>query len=233
MPQQIGPIPILAGVATTIYFSLETPASTGADRFITGTIVGIPIVAGDVQVSINGAAPANVTALPTQVTPGKALYAQGLTIAETLGEDIYLYYIDQNGPAFRDLRIHLKAIWRVTQLDVDPTGYTLNADVDGIVAFGRGAGLPLKLTPAGATRHTNIFDTVMGAEPSVIGAAVGATRSVGQFVQDLWYRFYRKHMKTGSGSSGQVIVYKEDGTTAIATQTASKTGTDQTVEKAS
>lgn len=234
MPQQIGPIPILAGVATTIYFSLESPLGTSSDRFVTGTIAGIPIVAGDVQISINGAAPANVTSLPTQVTAGKALYAQSLTVAETLGEDIFLFYIDQTGAAaWRDLRIHLKSIWRMTQLDLDPTGYTLTVDVDGLVAFGRGAGLPLKLNPAGATRHTNIFDTPMGSEPSAITGAVGATRSVGAFMQDIWYRFFRKHKKTGSGSSGQVIVYKEDGATAISTQTASKTGTDQTIDKAS
>lgn len=234
MPQQLGPYTILGGVATTIYFSLESPLGTSSDRFVTGTIAGLPIVAGDVQISIGGAAPVNVAALPTQVTAGKALYAQGLTIAETLAEDIFLLFVDQTaGAAWRDLRIHLKTITRQTQLQVDPTAYTVTADVDGLLLAGRGAGLPLKLTPAGATRHTNIFDTPIGAEPVVITGAVGATRSVGAFIQDLWYRFYRKHMKTGSGSSGQVLVYKEDGVTAIATQTASKTGTDQTVDKAS
>ncbi len=233
MPQQLGPYTILGGVATTVYFSLESPAATSSDRFVTGTIAGIPIVAGDVQISKDGGAPANVTVLPTQVTAGKALYAQALTVAETLAEDIVLLYVDQNGPAWRDLRIHLKTITRQTQLQVDPSTYTVTADVDGMLLAGRGAGLPLKLTPAGATRHTNLFDTPMGAEPAAITGAVGATRSVGAFIQDVWYRFFRKHQKTGSGSSGQVIVYKEDGVAVIATQTASKTGTDQTIDKAS
>lgn len=234
MPQMLGPYTILGGVATTIYFSLESPAASSSDRFVTGTVAAIPIVAGDIQVVLGSGAPANlVTFPPVQVTAAKPHYALALTIAETLAEDIFIYIVDQNGPAFRDLRIHLKTIQRMTQLDLDPSAYAVTADVNGLVIAGRGAGIPLQLTPAGATRHTNLFDTPMGSEPSAITGAVGATRSVGQFMQDLWYRFFRKHMKTGSGSSGQVIVYKEDGLAVISTQTASKTGTDQTVEKAS
>lgn len=233
MPHQIGPIPILAGVATTIYFTLESPLATSSDRLITSSIAGTPIVAGDVQISVAGAALVNTTTLPTQVGVAKPLYAQALTVAETLGDDIYLFYVDQTAsPAFRDLCIHLKSVWRMTQLDLDPRAYTLVPDVDGLAAFGRGGGLPFKLTPAGATRHTNLFDTPMGAEPTPITGLVGATRSVGAFMQDLWYRHFRKHKKTGSGSSGQVIVYKEDDLTAISTQTASKTGTEQTIERA-
>jgi hypothetical protein len=160
------------------------------------------------------------------------LYYIDLTAAETLlGEVLLLYFVDQTAtPVFPDTAFRIETIIQVSQVYVSSTGVAA-ANADAITLTSKGLGLPLNLVP-GTARHTNLFDTAIGAEPTAITGSVGATRSVGQFIQDLWYRFFRKHKKTGSGSSGQLIVYKEDGTTVISTQTASKSSTEQIIDKA-
>ncbi len=220
------------GVGNTIFFSLEDPVATGSDKFVTGTVAGLPIVAGDVKISIDGGAVANTVNLPTQVTVGQPFYALVLTAAELTGFWIRVIFQDQTTPAaWRSFSLDIFTVISAGRLYIDATGVAA-ANQDAVNFIAKGTGLSLNLTP-GSARHTNIFDTVMGAEPTAITAAVGATRSIGAFIQDLWYRFYRTHKKMGSGASGQVLVYKEDDVTPVSTQTASKTGTDQTISKAS
>ncbi len=225
-----GPYFAKAGNTCRHYFLLPYYDAVGNfSRFHTEAVAAIPIVAGDVKQSCDGGAPANTTNLPVQV--GGPLYYIDLTAAELFGERLTLTFVDQTAtPVFPDTAFLIHTTIRIAQLVIDSNA-VVAANADAITLTAKGTGLPLNLVPV-TGRHTNLFDTAMGAEPTAITAAVGATRSVGLFIQDLWYRFFRRHKKTGSGSSGQLFVYKEDGTTLISTQTASKTGTDQTIDKA-
>lgn len=91
------------GVAFTAHFGLESPLATSSDRLVTGTIAALPIVAGDVQRSIDGAAVADTTNLPTQVTAAKAIYALVLTATEMRGDQIVVTLVDVTaGAAWRD-----------------------------------------------------------------------------------------------------------------------------------
>jgi hypothetical protein len=228
-----GPFFAKQGVTHRFYFTLAYYDAVGNfSRLHNDAVAAMPIVAGDIKISIDGSAVANATNLPVQVTAVQPMYYIDLTAAEMLAERIHLMFVDQTAtPVFPDTTFIINTVLRVGQLAID-AGAVVAANADAVTLTSKGVGLPLNLVP-GTARHTNLFDTAMGSEPTAITAAVGSTRSVGLFIQDLWYRFFRKHKKTGSGSSGQLFVYKEDGTTLISTQTASKTGTDQTIDKAS
>jgi hypothetical protein len=89
------------GIARDFFFSLEEPNGTNNDRFVT-TAAGSLFAAGDVKVSKDGGALANVTTLPTQVTASQPLYKLSLTATELAAQQIAVTFKDQDGPAWRD-----------------------------------------------------------------------------------------------------------------------------------
>ncbi len=400
-----GPIYAKQGVAYRHYFTLPYYDTVGNfSRLHTEVVGSIPIVAGDVKISIDGGALANTTNLPVQLAATSQIYYLDLTAAEMLGERIYVVLVDQTAtPVFPDTAFNFVTILRLSQIAIDcavtTIGFFALADMDPVYLKAHNNGYAVNLVPSGS-RSTNLFDTVLGAEPTVIAGTgalageapvswtsivnaawgggpyltkfggtpawdagavsvqqlaggdgyvstiadatsgqsmfglsngntnqdyvdidfainltggtpvvyeggvskgtfgtfvtgdkfavavesgvvkykkngvtfyssltaptypllvdtsllnivpasqlystmvsfgalvipVGATRSVGSLIQDLWYRIYRKHKKTGSGISGQVLTYKEDGTTAFSTQVTSRpSGSEQIVGKA-
>lgn len=206
-----------AAQAADFSFTADAPLTSGARQTLISGATG-PVTA-DIAGSKDGAAPAALTG--TISNPGASwVYVYSASAADlTVSRVLVVRVSDLAGAAYDDVTLVIYVSVNVSRLNLDSSA------VPGQV--------PLLLTPNGTTRHTNLLDVAMGAEPVAITGAVGATRGAQAMLQDLWYRFLRKHKKTGSGSSGQVIVYKEDDVTPIATQTASKTGSEQVVEKAS
>jgi hypothetical protein len=213
------------GVALDIYFALPSPAASSSDRFITSSIAGTPIVAGDVQLSIDGGAVANTTNLPTQVTAAKGLYKLTLTAAEMAGTNISVLLVDQNGPAWRDTIITVETKLLLGQIDVDATA--LGGNSSGISAKGVGTGKGLNLAHnSDNSLMTNLFDTLEGTEPS---AAVSSNATFGQILQNLKRRFFNLVTQTSSVQT----MYRDDSVTSLQTMACSNDGTTQSKGKAS
>lgn len=207
------------GVALDVYFSLPSPSATSSDRFITSSIAGTPIVAGDVQISIDGGAVANTTNLPSQVTAAKALYKLTLTAAEMTGTEILVLLVDQNGPAWRDTVITIETKLLLGQLTVDATA--LGGNASGITGKGVGTGLGLSVQHnSDNSLMTNIFDTLEGTEPA---AAIPNNATFKQHLQYMKRRFLNLVTQTSSTQT----IYKDDSTTVLTTLTCSNDGTTQ------
>lgn len=97
---------------------------------------------------------------------------------------------------------------------------------NGLNVIGVGTGYGLKTTGATTALPHNVFDIVESAEPS---AALSSLASVMAILQWLKRRFNNKVAVNAS----TLIVYKDDSSTTLSTQTVSDNGTTDTVGKAS
>lgn len=211
------------GVALDIYFALPSPAATSSDRFITSSIAGTPIVAGDVQISIDGGAVANTTNLPSQVTAAKAVYKLTLTAAEMTGTNITVLLVDQNGPAWRDTIITVETKLFLGQLDVDATA--IGGNNSGISAKGVGTGKGFNVAHnTDNSLLTNIFDNLEGTEPT---AAIPSNATFKQVFQFLKRRFFNLVTQTASVQT----MYRDDSVTSLTTMGCSNDGTTQSKGK--
>lgn len=116
------------GVQNTFFFTLQSPSATSSDRLVT-TAPGSLFAAGDIKISKDGGAFANVTNSVVQVAASNPLYSLTLTAAEMQATQIVIQIVDQNGPAFRDAFIFIKTRFRIGQIDVqgDQIGSSANA----------------------------------------------------------------------------------------------------------
>ena len=162
--------PIFAkqGVAFRHYFTLPYyDAATNFSRDHTEVAGSVPFVVGDVRISIDGSAVANTTNLPVQLTATSQLYYLDLTAAEMLGERIHVFLVDQTTPpTFPDTLFIIHTVLRTALISADSLSIAL-LDGDALKLAANGTGLPANFVPTGA-RSTNLFDTVIGAEPSSI-----------------------------------------------------------------
>ncbi len=238
------------GVATDFYFCVETPASTGADRFLSAAV---PWVAGDVKVDKDGAGLNNVSALPTRIG-STALYKWAATAGELAANKVNCLLIDADGPAWRDCHIAIETRLLLGQVDVDAsamaagthamslvgvgTGYGLFAKGSsgirgeaqgtsghGIVGQGIGAGYGLAGGGASGAFKNNVFEVLEGAEP-VPGDLANAMTMM-KLMQTLKRRFTNK---VTQDSSNQVW-YKDNSATVLATRTVSDDLTTQVQNK--
>ena len=142
--------------ATTIYFTVASPAATSSDRWFNAAT---PFVAGDIQISIDGAPFGNIGTLPTRIGT-TALFSMPLTGPETTGTIILIQIVDQNGPTFRDALIIVRTKQHIGQIDVDASGIGSSAS-----AF--------VLTPS-----TGGYGVSATADPKLCGAIrTGATQA--------------------------------------------------------
>lgn len=142
-----------AGQAALV-FSVADVASSSSDRFLNA---GVPWIAGDVKISIDGGAVANTTNLPTRIgsTP---LYTLTLTATEMQGNDIMVYLVDADGPAWRDTLLHVRTHMTLGTLDIDAaTGQKANTTAFKATGYGSGNGASFV---AGATGQD--IDGVLG-----------------------------------------------------------------------
>lgn len=228
------------GVACDVYFSMNSPSATSSDRFVTGTIVGIPVVAGDVQISKDGGAVANTTNLPTQVTAGKALYKLTLTATEMQAAQVVVLVVDQTAsPAWRDVQITIETKLLLGQFDIDATqiggnvdaikavgvgsGHGFNANGgasggDGFHGVGAGGGSAANFGGSGASLS---WDDLEGTEPSGTPPANATFRQIMGYLK-------RAALNYATEGAGERKVYKDDSSTLLYTQQVTNDGVTRT-----
>lgn len=121
------------GVESTFYFAVASPAATSSDRFFNAAS---PFVAGDVQISKDGGAFANVTNLPTRIGT-TAIFSIVLTATEMQATTIVVQLVDQDGPAFRDAALVIRTKIQIGQMDIDASQLT---NTTALLATGVGSG---------------------------------------------------------------------------------------------
>lgn len=219
MNPNMGPFFGQYGVSTTFYFTVAVPSATNDDRMLDAAV---PWVAGDVTVIKDGGSEANIGTLPTRVGTTN-LYEFTLTASEMQGRHIVVSLIDQDGPAWRDLAIHIVTKLQLGQIDVDAT--QIGGNTHGITSTGVGTGQGLNLEGASDAYITNIFDQLEGTEPS---GAPADNATVMAILQVIKRRFAGKRDQSAS----KYTQYKDDGSTAAWTATVSSSGTKQVIGKA-
>lgn len=239
------------GVSTVFRFCVETPASTGSDKFLSAAV---PWIAGDVTISKDGGAFANVSALPTRLgsTP---LYEWTATAAELQAADANVILSDAaGGPLWRDCHLSIKTKLLLGQIDVDATQIGGNTHAMSLVGVGTGYGLFAKGSSGirgeaqGTSGHgiagvgigpgqgfyggygsggrpCNFFhETMEGAEP-----VVGDLANDMSVIKNLQL-LRRRHTNKITQTSGSQTWYK-DGGTVLKARTVSDDLTTQTQEK--
>lgn len=211
-----GPFYAKYGTQTTFYLTLED--ITDAEAPFTGTA---PLVA-DIWLSKDGGAAAAATNAFTAISNG--FYSWTATATEMQATRLTVSVYDATASAiFKPITIHIVTKLQVGQLDADASALT---NAHGITCTGIGTGYGFKAVGATTVLNNNIFDQNEGTEPS---AALSSTASFGAILQWLKRRFNNK--ATVSGSS--LIVYKDNSSTVLSTQSVSDDGTTDTIGKAS
>lgn len=124
------------GAATDIYFTLSAPAGTSSDRLVT-TAPGSLFAAGDIKISKDGAAFANVANSVTQVVAANPTYKLQLSASEMQAELALVQIVDQDGPAFRDQIWVVRTKQRLGQVMVDASNLS---NVSAVTYTGQGTG---------------------------------------------------------------------------------------------
>lgn len=240
------------GTQTTFRYCVETPASTGSDQFLSAAV---PWIAGDVTISKDGGAFANVGTLPSRLgsTP---LYELTLTATEMQATEINVILRDAaGGPLWRDCHLQVKTKLLLGQIDVDATQIGGNTHAMSLVGVGTGYGLFAKgssgirgeaqgtsghgiagvgIGPgqgfyggfASGGRPCNFFhETMEGAEP-VVGDLAN-DMSVIKNLQVL----RRRHTNKITQTTGTQTWYKDDSATVLKARTVSDDLTTQTQAK--
>jgi hypothetical protein len=227
------------GVQTDVYFTLNSPAATSSDRFVTAAVASVPIVAGDVQISKDGGAVGNTSNLPTQVTAAKALYKLVLTATEMQAAQVVILLVDQNGPAWRDVQITIETKLLLGQIDIDTTQIGGNVSAisavgvgtghgflgtggasggDGFHGVGAGGGAAANFGGSGSSVS---WDDLEGVEPS------GTPPANASFRQILGY-MKRAVLNYATETAGERKVHKDDSSTVLYTQQITNDGTTRT-----
>ncbi len=192
------------GVASTFVFTVEVPSATNSNRFLNSAV---PWVAGDVQISKDAGAPANVATLPVRIGTSP-LYQLSLSAAEMQATDLDVFLVDADGPAWRDLHIKVQTKARLGKLDIDASqigtteqaitltsGATAPGDITGILTSH-----VLRKAPAqaGATGTTLVLD-----------ASASATND--------YYAGAMLYIVSGTGAGQCRVITTYNGTSKVAT----------------
>lgn len=205
------------GAATTIYFTLSSPAATSSDRLVT-TAPGSLFVAGDIQVSKDGGALANVANSVTQITAANPLYSLVLSATEMQAENIVVQIVDQNGPAFRDLYILVRTKERLGQKITDATQIGGNTPAMTLTGIGTSPGL---LATGGATSAGDITGVltnhVIRKNTAQAGAASTITLDASASATDSVYNNCQIMLIGGTGAGQFRMITAYVGSTKVAT----------------
>jgi len=208
------------GIADTFYFTVPVPAGTNDDRLLNAAV---PWIAGDVKISKNGGAVANITSLPTRIgtTP---IYSMALTAAEMSAEWIVVYLVDANGPAWRDTTIIVSTVMRLGRLVVDATQIGGNYSALDLTGVGNKCGLQVE--GASDAYITNLFDQLEGTEPS---GAPADNASFAAIWRDMKRRFTNRILQTSTAQTR----YKDDSVTICWSRVVSDDSSTFTIQKVS
>lgn len=169
--------------ATTIYFALTLPTTTGypASTFGSQSAAGATFAAGDVRYSIDGAAFANTTNLPTDETDG--FFSLALVAAETNGSVICIAIKDQTATrVWEDKFVIIETTLQLGSVVVNnPSGDALTltssgSNGSGLACAGNGSGEGIKAT-GGATGNG-----IEGVGGATSGSGIAGTASAGNSV---------------------------------------------------
>lgn len=205
------------GVATTVYFTLSSPAATSSDRLVT-TAPGTLFVAGDIKVSKDGAAFANVANSVTQLVAANPTYSLALSASEMQAENIIVQIVDQNGPAFRDLFIHVRTKQRLGQQFIDATQLGSNNAALNWTGVGTS---PAVLAAGGSTSGGDITATltnhIIRRNTATAGAAGTITLDASASATNDYYNNTLILILSGTGAGQCRIITDYDGTSKVAT----------------
>jgi hypothetical protein len=203
-----------------LVFAAPDVAGDSHDRFIN---TAVPWGAGDVQVSKDGGAVAPIDALPGRIgsTP---LYTATLTATEMAANDIYIYLVDADGPAWRDVLLHVRTHLTLGTVDIDAaTGTKANTTAFKVTGYGSGHGL----SAVGGDTGKDIDGYVSGPDLLYWGDnATGASASTIQLVTGGPYEFptvtdqFKGHIivildGTGEGQARSIKSYTSAGVVTV------------------
>lgn len=201
------------GIASTFYFAVASPATTSSDRFFNAAS---PFVAGDIQISKDGGAFANVTNLPTRIgsTP---IFALDLTAAEMQATTIVVQIVDQDGPLFRDAVIVVRTKIQVGQIDADASQLTNSSAMllqgqgsgHGLEAIGGATGFDIKGIIAEHFQRVSVCQANVDGTKVKLDAGASATND--------YYNGSIVMIVDGTGAGQARVIIDYDGTTKEAT----------------
>lgn len=206
------------GVQSDFYFMLPSPAATSSDRFVT-TAPGTLFVAGDIKISKDGAAFANITNAIVQVAASNPLYKLTLTAAEMQAELALIQFVDQNGPAFRDFLIVVRTKLRVGQIIVRAD--QLGSSAAAMILQPSTGGYSLDLQDGAGTNVGKmrgfLENMSLRANTCQAGGASTATLDASASATNSYYNGDILMIVAGTGAGQARVVTGYDGTTKVST----------------
>lgn len=206
------------GVQSDFYFALPSPGGTSSDRYVT-TAPGTLFAAGDIKLSKDGAAFANITNAIVQVLAGNPLLKLTLTAAEMQTELGLVMIVDQNGPAFRDLLIIVRTKQRLGQLLVNAS--QVGSSAAAVVFQPSVGGYSLDLQDGAGTnigKMRGFFESMsLRANTCQAGGASTATLDASASATNSYYNEDILLIVGGTGAGQSRVITGYDGTTKVAT----------------
>jgi hypothetical protein len=193
------------GVESTFYFAMASPAATSSDRFFNAAT---PFVAGDVQLSKDGAAFANVGTLPARVGT-TAIFALTLTATEMEATTLIVQGVDQDGPTFRDFALVIRTKQEIGQLAVDATQIGSSASAISLTPASGGYGIAGTGSPD--------FNGSIRSSTATAGAASTITLDASASATNDYYNGCILVTTGGTGPNQQRVIVDYDGTSKVAT----------------
>jgi len=204
--------------ADHLYFTLQSPSGTSSDRLVT-TAPGSLFAAGDIKISKDGGAFANVTNSVTQVAASNPLYKLVLTATEMQAEQIVIQIVDQNGPAFRDALILVRTKQRLGQFFVraDQIGSSASAIIGQPSTGGYGLDILDSAGTGVGTVRGLIEGLVLRSGTLQAGGASTATLDSGASSTNSYYNGDILMLLSNTGAGQSRVITGYDGTTKVAT----------------
>jgi hypothetical protein len=206
------------GVQSTFFFTLSSPAATSSDRLVT-TAPGSLFVAGDIKLSKDGGAFANVTNAVVQVAASNPLYSLTLTATEMQATQLVVQIVDQNGPAFRDALLFIKTKFQIGQIDVQAD--QIGGSASAILARPSSGGFGINLVESGGSNIGTMvgFLSSMALRTGTLqaGGAGTATLDSGASATNDYYNGDILMLVGGTGAGQSRIIDDYVGATKVAT----------------
>lgn len=177
------------------------------------------VAAGDVKVSKDGAAEANIATLPTSIAGGQWYFV--FSAAELQCRALGVR-VTKAGIALTQFTV--ETVLALGKLTVDPTA--LGSNHNAIEAIGVGTGHGFSGTAGGSGKICNFLDTLEGAEPVAAIAANASAMTILQHVK-------RREMNKVISTSALMTIFRDDNVTVLETMVVGDDGTTASKGRAS
>lgn len=216
---QYGPFHRQYGVATASA-GLNSNIQVAMPTFNNANLYTGALAAGDVKVSKDGGAEANIGALPTQIG-ATGVWVFALTAGELSCAALTIHV--KKAGVTAEIVITVETNLALGRVDVNATN--IGGNTNAVNLTGIGTGYAFKLNGATAPYLTNLFQTQESAE---IAVPPGANLTFEQMMQYLFARFFQ--LVTQTISTQQVL--KRDSVTVLTSMAVADDGTTQSKGKA-